>query len=206
MPQKPPGFSPCGNTQPGGRRGFQSPHKATENIASFSPGRNCTSQVGLHPGPSSSVFQKAVLCQGTEKAALCQGTTSKPALSAAEGCRKMPQKPRALAPAGTLNPEGGWGFNPRIKPTKILRALAPERTLVRCTMAGCPMSGFSDMGDLEPQSLRVRARLQSCRKCHKNLRALAPAGTLNPEGGGGFNPRIKPTKTSRALAPAESAF
>jgi hypothetical protein len=37
MPQKSPGFSLCGNTQPGGRRGFQPPHKANENIAGFRP-------------------------------------------------------------------------------------------------------------------------------------------------------------------------
>jgi 23S rRNA pseudouridine2605 synthase len=32
-------------------------------------------------------------------------------------------------------------------------------------------------------------------------RALAPEGSVVPEGGGGFNPRIKPKKSARALAP-----
>jgi 23S rRNA pseudouridine2605 synthase len=32
-------------------------------------------------------------------------------------------------------------------------------------------------------------------------RALAPEGSIVPEGGGGFNPRIKPKKSARALAP-----
>jgi putative ATPase len=36
-------------------------------------------------------------------------------------------------------------------------------------------------------------------------RALAPEEKLDSEGGGGFNPRIKPTKSTRALAPEEHA-
>ena len=32
---------------------------------------------------------------------------------------------------------------------------------------------------------------------------LQPAEKLNPEGGGGFNPRIKPAESTRALAPEE---
>ena len=35
----------------------------------------------------------------------------------------------------------------------------------------------------------------------KLTRALAPAEALETEGGGGFNPRVEPTKLSRALAP-----
>jgi hypothetical protein len=60
-----PGSPATGPCRWGGRRGFQPPQKANEKIAGFSPGENCTSQVGLHPRSSSSVFQKAALCQGT---------------------------------------------------------------------------------------------------------------------------------------------
>jgi 23S rRNA pseudouridine2605 synthase len=39
----------------------------------------------------------------------------------------------------------------------------------------------------------------------KNGRALAPEEIFVPEGGGGFNPRIKPNKSARALAPEEAS-
>jgi hypothetical protein len=43
---------------------------------------------------------------------------------------------------GVFNSEGGGGFNPRIKPTKSLRALAPEG----CSSARLPAGG----GDNSP--------------------------------------------------------
>jgi hypothetical protein len=38
---------------------------------------------------------------------------------------------------------------------------------------------------------------------HSDFPALQAAEKLDPEGGGGFNPRIKPTESTRALAPEE---
>jgi len=119
------------------------------------------------------------------RSAPCQGTASKPALSAAEGCRNATKSP---------------GFSPRIKPTKTSRALATEGTHACHTEAGCPTSGFSDMGNLEPQSLCVRARLQSCRKMPQKSPGFSLCGNTQPGGRRGFQPRIKPTKTLRALA------
>jgi hypothetical protein len=39
----------------------------------------------------------------------------------------------------------------------------------------------------------VRARLQSCRKCRRINAGFSPCGKFDPEGGGSFNPRKKPS-------------
>ena len=43
--------------------------------------------------------------------------------------------------------------------------------------------------------------LSRAEKAEEALRALQAAEKLDPEGGGGFNPRIMPTESTRALAP-----
>jgi len=49
-----------------------------------------------------------------------------------------------------------------------------------------------------------RTRLQSCRNCNKvKMRTLQVEKKLRSEGGGGFNPRIRPAESTRALAPEE---
>jgi hypothetical protein len=45
----------------------------------------------------------------------------------------------------------------------------------------------------ERGGLCVRARLQSCRKCRRINAGFSPCGKFDPEGGGSFNPRKKPS-------------
>jgi len=82
-------------------------------------------QAAEKPGNESALSQDTTL-QVAEKLvnepALYQGTTSVVP-------KAKLKKGRALAPAGNVVTEGGGGFNPRIKPKKITRALAPEASL-----------------------------------------------------------------------------
>jgi 16S rRNA (cytosine967-C5)-methyltransferase len=51
------------------------------------------------------------------------------AISALSEAERLALRGRGFSRAGSSNPEGGGGFNPRIEPTDSTRALAPEETL-----------------------------------------------------------------------------
>jgi 23S rRNA pseudouridine2605 synthase len=111
----------------------------------------------LYQGTTSQAAEK----QKTESA-LYQGTTS----VVPDAQQK---KGRALAPEGGVVPEGGGGFNPRIKPKKITRALAPERSL---EADAAPES--EAVPDAEPESQpRPPAKLERLQKI------LAAAGVAS---------------------------
>jgi hypothetical protein len=53
------GFTGCGKTQNGGRRGFQPPHKASKIYAGFSPGRKFPFKSTRNPGIFRNMFSRA---------------------------------------------------------------------------------------------------------------------------------------------------
>ena len=88
-----------------------------------------------------------VIAQSVSEEVLYQGTTSQRAnRSDSENAlyqgttSVVPQKPQketgALAPAEKLKPEGGGGFNPRIKLAESMGALAPEKKIPIGALSG----------------------------------------------------------------------
>jgi putative ATPase len=105
-----------------------------------------------------------------------------------EVAAQLAQEPTQQPAAENLDterrdPDGGGGFNPRIKPTEKARALAPEEHTSEDSTVRAQCPGFS------PDIART-----------ESSRALAPEETSSVKGTG-FSPYIKPAKSEGALAP-----
>ncbi len=79
--------------------------------------------------------------------------------------------------AEKLNSEGGGGFNPRIKPTKSTRALAPEE---RSPQISPELLSFSAACKAQVDLAASAARLKSCPDTNQLFPAAYKAGEGNP--------------------------
>jgi len=109
-------------------------------------------------------------------------------------CRSAYNTLEVAAQLAQASTEGGGSFKPRIEPSDEQDSITHDK----------PRIESSDEPDLRTHEVSGHdfSRAESA---SKKDGALAPEGTRGTEGGGGFNPRIKPVEEPGALAPEKSS-